>query len=151
MAVDTRGNLYVANYNDSTEPIVEFPNNANGNVAPSAVIGGSNTGITEAFNVSLENDGRIVVGNHYNTSVFVFAAGASGNVAPVQTISGSKTGLNDVSSTGVDAKGHILVADFTNGGTLYTFASNANGNVAPLHTIGGSATGMNNAYYPSEK
>jgi sugar lactone lactonase YvrE len=66
---------------------------ANGNVAPSRVIAGSNTGLQTPTGVALDSAGNIYVSTNANKSVVVFAASASGNATPIRTIAGTNTGL----------------------------------------------------------
>ena len=113
---------------------------------PICTISGSNTGLDENDDMSLEPDGTLVVGNFTDAagdggSVVVFSPGSCGNVTPAETISGSNTGLNLVDGVGTDAAGTIF-ADSTEGNSIQVFPAGANGNVAPTYTISGSNTGL---------
>jgi hypothetical protein len=88
MAMDSAGNLYVANLGNGS--ITVYAAGASGNVAPVRRLGGpaaANSQLTQPYGVAVDSGGRIFVtqGNTF----MVFAAGANGNQAPVQVISDS--------------------------------------------------------------
>jgi DNA-binding beta-propeller fold protein YncE len=96
IAVDSSGNIYVANM--ATDAVTVYAPGSNGNVAPSKTISGSSTGLDTPSAIAIDSSGLIYVANEGgfegdNVSVTVYAAGSSGNVTPVTTISGSATQL----------------------------------------------------------
>lgn len=86
MALDSAGNLYVANGNivPSTPSIVVFSASASGNATPTRVISGAATGLTSPGNLAVDGRGNIYVLN--GTNILKFSSTATGNVAPSATI-----------------------------------------------------------------
>lgn len=140
----------VATYNAE---IRVFPRTANGDVAPSRVITGSNT-LMGTYVINLEY-------NPLNNELYAltdapafpdpyilstFSAAANGNVAPLRRITGASTGLNNTFALTYDSTSNQLVvaSDQYNSATLpglLFFPRTANGNVAPAKIIRGSQTG----------
>lgn len=161
IAVDSSGNIYVGNNsNPSGTPsyeILVFAAGSNGNVAPSATISGSNTGLTGAVGMALDSADNIYVFNEVGTltggngTILVYPAASKGNVAPSAVISGSNTGLDNedvLFSIALDSSGKIYVSlsqGFEHYPTILVFGAGPTGNpdnLAPTATIGnGQATG----------
>jgi hypothetical protein len=99
IATDATGNVYVLDTLEvpavsANSSIYEFPPAANGNVAPSRTIAGSNTGMSSTFTSYLQVDsaGTIFVSGDRGTNtpfVASYGAGASGNVTPSTTFTSS--------------------------------------------------------------
>lgn len=144
MAVDSAGNLYVANWAQNS--ISVYAPGATGNAAPVRVISGSSTLLKGPGCVYVDGVGNIYVCNSISSNqVLVFPANANGNVAPASVISGSNTQFNGPTGIVKNAAGDIVIVNGGGpNGTITIYPSNANGNVAPLTTIGGAATGMTN-------
>jgi hypothetical protein len=113
---------------------------ANGNVAPSAVISGSNTGLSnQSRGLAADAQGNLYVTS--GTSISVFAASANGNVAPLRVIQGSNVlgpttnGYGLSSAIAVDGQGQIFAGGV---GVIEVFAAGANGNAAPARLMTGS-------------
>jgi len=154
LALDGSGNLYVSSYvniGGILYPGVSvFSNTANGNVAPTKVIGGSATTINSFL------PGQIAVDSANNiytaggslaqaNSILVFSSNATGNVPPTSMIAGSNTMLEDVVGIAVDSAGNIYAANGNvNGSTpsIVVFSAGSTGNAAPVRTITGAATTM---------
>lgn len=155
MAFDSANTLYVANAyagGSSSDNVLEFANAANGDVAPLATLGGSNTHLNKVFNVSVDRANRVIAAGNGSHSVEIFSAGAVGDVAPAAVIAGSKTRLTNVTTTGVDTTGKIYATTFTSGtgyDAVLVFNASADGNVKPLADISGSKTGINEPLYPT--
>ena len=107
VAVDPRGNIYVANAGGYGVGRSGFPTGiriytigTNGNVPPIATISGSNTGLSgrnvrgialdSKENIYITSDGR----DGMESSITVFKAGSNGNVKPIAVIGGDNTGLS---------------------------------------------------------
>jgi hypothetical protein len=97
VALDSSGNVYVANFSAGSPPsLTVYAAGAHGNVAPTRVISGSATELSNPTEIYVASSGNIYVTNtisQYAGSVTVYAAGSNGNVSPIQMITGSKTGL----------------------------------------------------------
>jgi 6-phosphogluconolactonase (cycloisomerase 2 family) len=130
--------IYVAD--ETLNQILIFPNDANGDTAPSVTISGSNTGLSEPFGVATDAN-YIYVANFEGTlgnSVTVYPIDASGNAAPVATIKGSNTGLDNCVGIAVDANYIYVVNESAVGyslGSITVYPLTASGNVAPVATI----------------
>src|SRR5277367_719815 len=130
IATDASGRIYVTN--GLTNTVTVYAANANGNVPPIAVIGGSNTRLANPTAIALDAGGKIYVLNsaefpkaattlYSNTAEFptgnitVYPPLATGtgilNEAPVATIGGSKTLIDDPAGVAVDSDGNLYVAN----------------------------------------
>jgi hypothetical protein len=138
IAVDTAGNIYVANYQDNgVSQILVFAAGATGSVAPSRVLtfNGEITGVAVDSGANMY---AAEVSSTGSASIAEFSAGASGTPTATKTISGTTAGLS-AASTGavrVDAAGNIwLIQQPNNSITSITYleawAPSASGNVAP--------------------
>jgi len=141
VAVDTAGNIYVANYDSAgTGQILIYPAGSSGDVAPTKEIGGANTGLLHPRSVCLDAIGNVYVLDDKVNSIKVWHAGNTGNVAPDQTISGGSTQINNPLAIRVDPNGLLWI---TCGATtspnvaayLLAFNTSGNGNVAPTTRI----------------
>jgi hypothetical protein len=137
--------LYVTNaFGDS---LTTYPSNGSGNIAPTSILGGLSTGISNPQSVTLDKLGRAYVVNAGNTaSVRVFAAGAKGNTAPLATIAGPTTMLDFPVGVAVDATGRILVTNVSSVSATYDsvliFNAGAQGDQAPAAMISGGGTSI---------
>src|SRR5439155_26058342 len=92
VALDSTGNLYVANNNGNN--ILVYPPGVSGSWPPARTISGASTGLSGGTRgIVLDSAGNLFVAV-YTNSIVMFAPGANGNVAPLRTISGTNTGLN---------------------------------------------------------
>lgn len=153
IAVDSAGNLYVANGAvQGPGSVLIFNSSATGNVTPASTLAGSNTTIFFAQGVALDSVGNIYVASlGQNTgptggtlsgtpSILVFSAGATGNVTPMRTISGAATTMEELGNLRVDSVGNIYVLSHAGGSEkILKFAPGATGNVAPIGTITSAA------------
>jgi len=155
IALDSHGNIYVANENGPGFSVTIYPAGTNGNVAPSGTITGANTGLNVSHAVALDSAGNVYVtnasgsatpGTSGNGSVTVYAPSATGgDIAPTSTIAGANTLLDHPNGIAIDSKGNIYVANSShNNGTpsVTVFLAGANGNIAPSAVISGSSTGF---------
>ncbi|HUO05185.1 MAG TPA: hypothetical protein VMU16_08310 [Candidatus Binataceae bacterium] len=154
LALDAGKNLYVTgNTPVSGKPSVTiFPAGSSGNVAPSAIIVGTATGLASPDGIVLDTTGKIYVcnstgGKSSHGSVTIYPSGSSGNAAPTATITGTNTGLKTPQGIALGATGNIFVANQVGGpsgaGSVTVYAPSSSGNAAPIATIAGSNTGLN--------
>jgi len=143
VALDAKGNLYVANscqgFNPCTSGINIYPPGASGNIAPIATIGGKKTNILAAFGVALDAAGNVYVADAAG-AIEIFKAGSTGNVGPVRFIAGDKTQIRTPSGIAVDGAGYIYLGNFdqstsNNNWPILVFAPTAAGNVPPVQVI----------------
>jgi hypothetical protein len=128
-----------------------FPLAANGNVAPTRTIAGSNTGIHDIAGIALDTQGELYVADGgagtvvAAGSILVFKSGATGNVAPIRTIAGANTQITSPSSIAVDSDGTIYVGENNQQassaaatetfGSILRFAAGASGNSSPESSV----------------
>ena len=148
MAVDTSGNLYVANEHGiiTTQGITEYAPGATGNVPPVAQITGSNTdliGLIGPTGVALDQKNNIFAVMNDLARLVEFPAGSNGNVAPIINVFGANTLLDVSTAVALDSTGRIYV---TNGMPLAPtqavtiYSPGTTGNMAPTAFIGGPHT-----------
>jgi len=144
-AVDSSGTLYVVNRvgtSTASFEILMFANaaTATGNVAPTAVLSGTNTMLSQPNALAIDSTGRLIVADGHS-GILTFAKGAMGNVAPVGVIAGSTTDIAYPTGVAVDGSGDIWECDVDAGtAQILEFAAGSNGNVPPIAQIAGSAT-----------
>jgi sugar lactone lactonase YvrE len=162
VAVDSNGNIYVAN--ESGGPVVRHEKNdrgritvyaagSDGNVAPIATISGAATGLSYPIGIALDSSWNIYVANALtaNTgsnpigpSITVYPAGSNGNAAPSAVIAGANTGLNYSQGIALDSAGNLYTEGYVSevGYSINTYPAGSNGNVFPTATIVGADTGL---------
>jgi Beta-propeller repeat/NHL repeat len=154
IALDSAGNIYVANFLGNNGSISVFAPGSNGNATPIASIAGSNTGIQGPYGLALDSSGNIYVSNHGGgeqdtpSSITVYAAGSNGNVAPTATIIGPDTLLDVPVAVALDSLGNIYAANSGgvidgvayDSGTITVYPPGSTGNVSPSAIIYGSNT-----------
>ena len=147
IAVDSVGNVYVANSNSVPAASVSvYAAGSNGNAAPIATISGSNTFLSSPYGIAVDStSGKIFVTDFDAKSVFVFPAlGSSTGTLdefPIAGINGANTGLSVPEGVALDSSSNIYVANNT-GDSVTVYAAGSNGNIAPLATISGSNTSL---------
>jgi sugar lactone lactonase YvrE len=156
IALDSNRNIYVTGFNANngfTAAVFVYPplGGSTGllNEAPTATIGGTDTGLTNPWGIALDPTGNIYAADFSAASVLVYPALGSStgplNEAPTATISGSDTGLINPVGIALDSTRNIYVADF--GATsvfVYPPVGSSTGplNEAPTATISGLKTGL---------
>jgi hypothetical protein len=141
VAVDSGGDVFVANYNDA---ITEYAPGATGNQAPKATISGPNTGLDTPIAVAVDSGGNVFVANYKSSTVTEYGKGANGNQAPVATIGGPHTGIMGPVAIAVDAQENLFLSNLS-GDAVYEYPPGANGDQAPKATIKGDKTGLDAA------
>lgn len=153
IALDSRANIYVANYGGGFAgigAITVYPAGSSDDTAPIATIIGPRTGLDSPFGIAVDSSGKIYVANFIGGrgtgSVTVYPAGSNGNVAPIATIIGADTGLDNPSGIAVDSSGKIYVANrgggLSSASSITVYAAGSNGNVKPIATIAGPNTAL---------
>ena len=146
LAVDSTGNLYVANVDSSGNgSVLVFDPTATGNIAPTRVLNTLAYGLAvdTANNLYASGIGSGPGGNSAGPNIAVYAPGASGTAAPARTISGANTGLGGLPALAVDAAANIYVVSYGNpfnnvlpaNPTVLKFSATASGNVAPTSSF----------------
>jgi 6-phosphogluconolactonase (cycloisomerase 2 family) len=139
IALDSSGNIYVSS--STGVSILVFAANSTGNVPPSSLISGYNTGLDEPEGLTLDSSAHIYVANEGNNTLTVYAAGSNGNASPIRTISGKKTKLSEPDGIALDANNNVYAANYgTNWITAYP--AGASGNKKPIIKLKGKKTGL---------
>ncbi len=129
-------NLYVA---DATANSVDtFNASDSGDVAPSSVISGADTGLSAPKGVAVAPDGTIFVANDAgHGTITVYAPGSSGDAVPERTLSCG--GLARPAGISLDAAGDLYVANF-GGNSISVFGPADSGCVSGNRVILGPHT-----------
>ena len=153
VTLDASGDIWVANISGSS--VEEFPpitTHPNGNIAPTTIIAGSNTGLTSPQGIAFDPSGRLYVA--INTpflqldEVYVYQSWTAGsnNLGPVSAICGSATGVNNPTGVAINSLGTVYVVNSQTSvaGYITDFAANNIGNLActgpfPNATVSGPA------------
>ena len=154
IAVDSiNRELYVANDVNPGSSILVFPLGASGNVAPSRVLQGLQTGIQGPMGMVVDpvhNELFVVSYKSLNGgSIGVFARTAEGNAPPLRTIQGPGTGIFRPQGLALDfAHDELILANSYFGtsapGNVLVFGRSDSGDVAPLRTLAGASTNLCN-------
>ena len=154
LAVDTRGNLYVANSGgqangkDQDMRVMVFVPGASGNVAPIRTIEGPATGLDTSSFLGFDAAGDLYVANLGEstgvTTVTVYPPGANGDARPIRTFRGPPIhGAGNIGNAlAVDAAGDVYMTDFSGSG-ISIYGAGARGNSPATRTIKGTNTQLN--------
>jgi hypothetical protein len=143
--------IYVANSNKvgsgATGEVLEYPVASGGNIAPTNLIAGLQTQLTEVGGLVVDRKGEIYVVDIDTNKIVGFAPGSTGNVSPNVVISGPRTDLAWPINLALDSSDNLWVANCAVGcgrgsgpPSVLEFAAGSNGDVAPTTYIGGSQT-----------
>jgi len=141
IALDSNGNIYVANWQNGT--ITVYASGSHGNVKPVATITSLNPGGTAPSGIAVDSGGSIYEADA--DGVKIYAPGSNGDVAPVAAISAGPE-VSNTRGVALDASGRIYVSTasgppaFKHNVQIYPAGSS--GNVSPVATIAGSKTGL---------
>ncbi len=144
----TNDTLYITNWNANAILVFDNASTATGNVTPSRIISGSNTGLNGPQGIWLDaTSDQLYVANQFGHSVTVFdnASTATGNIAPSRTISGASTGLASPTGVWYDAStNRLYVADqFADSISVFDGGNTVTGNITPSKVIAGPNTNLN--------
>jgi|ERR1700683_1137787 hypothetical protein len=155
IAVDSKGNIYATRqaylYDRSAPGVNVYPAGSTGDVKPTAVISGPNTGIDNLEGIAVDSKGSIYVTNNAGSgSILVFPAGSSGNVRPTAVIGASK--INAVGALALDSRANVYVVRL--GGserfrrqTIEIYRAGSSSTDPPIATISGPKTGLADPNY----
>jgi hypothetical protein len=137
----SNGEIYVVNGDPTVanDSIAVFPAEGSGNIAPTRVIAGTATLLSQPVGISVA-DNEIYIANQIGGLVEVFPAEGSGNIAPTRTIGGAQTLLTNAVDIRV-MNGELYVANWINS-TLLVFPQNGSGDILPLRALSGSDTAL---------
>ena len=86
LALDSSGNVYVANAGNNPARLTVYAAGANGNVAPIRRIHGHLTTLRRPVGIAVDSSGNIYEASYKGDPIKVYAAGSNGNVAPIYTL-----------------------------------------------------------------
>jgi hypothetical protein len=127
--------------NNAGNSLTAYRANANGNVAPSVTISGSNTQLSTPINIATGFKHRLFVSNLGSNAVTEYAGSANGNAAPLAVITCGGLDLPDGIAAGSStplSRVHIYVANLK-GNSISIFPAGAHG-CARAREINGSNT-----------
>lgn len=139
-ALTVRGEpLYVSEYGSNR--VLIFAPDANGNVEPTAMIAGPNTGINGPAGLARDASDNLYVANYTAATIKVYAPGAIGDAAPIRslTLAANPHGIL------FDDAGNLYVA-YRHIGRVDAYAPGASGSATPIRTITGASTGLGTAW-----
>jgi sugar lactone lactonase YvrE len=157
IAVDSSGRIYVVNCpdcspwsNGSGDYVTVYAKGSNGNVAPIATIGGSNTGLNYPEGIAVDSTGNIYVADEFLDEVFVFPAlgKSTGTLNEPPTAFFWSAPMITPVGIALDSSKNIYVADYGAQSVfvfepLATLLSDPNyPDPTPIATISGSKTAL---------
>jgi hypothetical protein len=88
LAIDRSGTIYIGVETDYDTPgpmeVHVFAPGVSGDVAPERVIGGPHTGVSMPYNLAIDDNQNLLVGNYGGATITVFPPGADGDMAPLR-------------------------------------------------------------------
>ncbi len=137
VAQPARAEIYAGKFSQSTDSniISVFSPSANGDVAPSGLIGGATTGLRSANGIYFDPQSRLIYASDFvGTAIRVFGVDQRGNVAPLRVITSPSLGQPRKSAANPTLNELYVVTSLC---CVSTYPANANGEVAALRTFGG--------------
>jgi len=159
VAVDSIGNIYVANENGSEESgsigsIAVYSAGSYVAGPPISTIAGGNTGLELPYGIALDSTDNIYVLNLDNT-ITVYPAGSTGNVTPAATIYVDSSGESTATGIAVGSGGDLYITNvpgnlkchkgschYTGVTSVAVYPAGSNGYATPTAVIKGSHTGL---------
>src|SRR5262249_44385929 len=95
LQIDSSGRLIVANFGSAAITLYASAATANGNIAPSATINGSNTKLSTPSQIPVASGSHLFIAEGSAASILVCTnvTSANGDSAPNDVITGANTGL----------------------------------------------------------
>lgn len=145
LAIDSSGQIYVADTMAIKNDIAVYSSSANGLVTPIRLIQGTLTEINNILSLTVDATGNIYAtalteGNTPTGLLLVFPPSADGNVAPARVLTNA-SGIFD--GVAVDSALNVYAAEEFPAGTnaaIVEFAAGASGAATPIRSISGPAT-----------
>ncbi|HYB90849.1 MAG TPA: NHL repeat-containing protein [Candidatus Binataceae bacterium] len=149
IALDSSGNIYVANQSFAASSVSVFAPGSSGNAAPIRTISGANTELDGPYGLALDSAGaniytanvaNIATSCASNGAVLVFPAGGNDNISPGSEIRctgtppGDMTALFRPSGVALDSGGNIYVVS-PGGPYINSYPAGSNGDIAPTSMI----------------
>jgi sugar lactone lactonase YvrE len=156
LALDSVGNIYVANGSDVTGEdgsIAIYPTGSYAAGPPIATIAGENTRLDNPFGIALDPKGDILALNSDKT-ITVYPAGSVGDVTPRARIDVGSDGHNRPTGIAVDRRHNLYVANYpgakcrrrcfqTGTANVAVYPASSDGVATPDALISGFHTGLN--------
>jgi hypothetical protein len=147
IAVDSHGNLYVADYSSEYGPsVLVFSSGTRGNARPASVISGPHTGLHGPTAIAVDSQGDIYVADDDSRtrrgSILLYRAGSNGDAPPIGVIERDGGMFSQIA---LDHGGNIYattaVVELADPPSVSVFARGA---TTPRAIISGDATGLLN-------
>jgi 6-phosphogluconolactonase (cycloisomerase 2 family) len=140
LSLDLTNNEFAVTNCVSHPRIAFFTRLANGAVAPTRVIEGTNTRLSRSMHgVAIDSvNNEVWVPSTMEDAALVFSRTASGDVAPLRVIQGPLTQINKAQGIAVDPVNNEIAVVNEAALTITIYSRTATGNVAPLRVISDS-------------
>ncbi|MEJ2084811.1 MAG: hypothetical protein P8Y44_03935 [Acidobacteriota bacterium] len=126
--------------------VTVYPLGADGDVAPTRTLQGSNAGLSNGNGTALDlmhGELFVVPSSVGGNAINVYPIEADGDVSPIRSIFGAATGLSEPRGVAVDPLNDEVIATNSENNSIRVFPRGADGNPPPIRIIEGPNTTLN--------